>query len=138
VTLVHFAEWIDSGVKPWMVPDITNRVQNDEIPAFWRHRISEVLPKKVRLRHEETGEVTEIANDWVLAMIGWRSDSHLLGQLGVEVDPATAVPRHDPATMETNVPGVYIAGVLAAGSDANKIFIENGKAHGELIVEALR
>ena len=138
VTLVHFAEWIDPGVKPWMVPDITNRVQNGELPAFWQHRIAEVLPRSVRLRHEVTGEVAEIPNDWVLAMTGWRSDSHLLRQLGVHVDPETGVPRHDRATMETDVPGIYIAGVLAAGSDANKIFIENGKEHGELIVRALQ
>lgn len=138
VTLVHFAEWIDSGVKPWMVPDITNRVQNGELPAYWQHRIVDVLPRSVRLRHEVTGEETEIQNDWVLAMTGWRSDSHLLRELGVHVDPTTAIPRHDPVTMETDVPGVYIAGVLAAGSDANKIFIENGKEHGKLIVQALR
>jgi thioredoxin reductase (NADPH) len=61
----------------------------------------------------------------------------LLRSLGVEIDAETGIPSHDPATMETDVSGVFIAGVLAAGHDANKIFIENGRHHGGLIVEAL-
>ena len=71
-------------------------------------------------------------------MTGWRADPRLLRSLGVSIDDSTGIPAHDPATMETDVPGVYIAGVLAAGHNANKIFIENGKEHGGLLVEALR
>jgi thioredoxin reductase (NADPH) len=61
----------------------------------------------------------------------------LLQALGVEFDPATGIPHHDPATMETNAKGVFIAGVLSAGYNANKVFIENGRGHGELIVRAV-
>jgi len=134
VTLAHFLEGIDPGVKPWVVPDVTNRLKNGEITAFWRHRVASVGPVSVSLRSEETGAVTEIPNDWVLAMTGWRADPAHLRSLGVTVDPATGVPVHDPETMATDVPGVYIAGVVAAGHDANKIFIENGREHGARIV----
>ena len=80
---------------------------------------------------------SEIPNSWVFAMTGWQADPVLLTSIGVKVDGETGIPHHDRATMETNVPGVYIAGVLAAGHNANKIFIENGKWHGGLIARAI-
>ena len=134
MSLVHFQDRIDKGVKPWVVPDINNRLDRGEIPVYWRHRIAEVRPGSVVLRSETDGTSSEIANDWVLAMTGWRADPELLRTLGVSIDAETGIPTHDPETMETNVPGVYIAGVLAAGNNANKIFIENGREHGALIV----
>lgn len=134
VSMVHFLDKIDRGVKPWVVPDITNRLEKGEIPVYWRHRVAEVRPESVVLRAEEGGTTTEIANDFVVAMTGWRANHAPLMALGVEIDEATAIPKHDKATMETNVPGLYIAGVIAAGHDANKIFIENGREHGGLIV----
>lgn len=134
VTLVHFEEWIDDGVKSWVVPDITNRLERGEIASYFRHRVAEIRPGSVMLRHEDTGEVTQVENDFVLAMTGWRADPALLRSLGVTIDAETGIPSHDPATMETDVPGVHIAGVIAAGHDANKIFIENGREHGERIV----
>jgi thioredoxin reductase (NADPH) len=137
VTLVHFLDTIDKGVKSWVVPDITNRIQKGEIQVYWRHRVAEVLSKSVVLREEESDRTTELKNDWVLALIGWRANSNLLESIGVLVDEESGIPSHDPATMETNVPGVFVAGVLAAGTDANKIFIENGKEHGGLIAGAL-
>lgn len=134
VTMVHFLDEIDSGVKPWVVPDITNRLERGEIGVFWKHRVAEIEPASVTLRHEETGERTTIENDFVVAMTGWRADPRILRELGVAIDEETGIPSHDPATMETDVPGVYIAGVIAAGNNANKIFIENGREHGGLIV----
>jgi thioredoxin reductase (NADPH) len=134
VSMVHFLDRIDSGVKPWVVPDITNRLEKGEIPVYWRHRVTEIRPASVVLRAEAGDAETEIANDFVVAMTGWRADHGPLRELSVEIDRATGIPAHDPATMETNVPGLYIAGVLAAGHDANKIFIENGREHGELNV----
>ena len=138
VTLVHFRTGLDRGVKPWIVPDITNRLENGEIAVHWRTRVAEIRERSVVLVSEETGERTEIANDWVFAMTGFTPDTRLLRSLGVSVDEETGIPAHDPETMETDVPGVFIAGVLAAGKDANKIFIENGREHGPRIVEAVR
>jgi len=135
-TLVHFAAELDSGVKPWVRPDLDSRLGRGEIPVFWKHRVAEVRPTELVLRSEESGELTTIPNDFVLAMTGWRANPAVLLELGVSVDAATGIPTHDPETMETDVPGVYIAGVLAAGHNANKVFIENGKEHGGLIVAA--
>jgi thioredoxin reductase (NADPH) len=137
VTMVHFEPTLDPGVKSWIVPDITNRVKSGEIPAYFRHRVAEVKHESVVLRSEETGRTFELKNDWVLAMTGWHADPRLLRSLHVSIDELTGIPAHDPTTMESNVPGVFIAGVLAAGYDANKIFIENGRDHGGLIARAL-
>lgn len=133
VTLVHFLDKIDRGVKPWVVPDITNRLKRGEIEVFWNHRVTEIRKGAVVLESED-GAGTEIANDFVVAMTGWRSDHEQLIGLGVDIDNETGIPRHDTESMETNVRGLYIAGVIAAGHNANKIFIENGRAHGGLIV----
>jgi thioredoxin reductase (NADPH) len=137
VTMAHFEAALDPGVKSWVVPDITNRLTSGEIPMYFRHRVAEIGPASVVLREEGTGRTTEIANQWVLAMTGWRPDQRLMRSLGVEIDEGTGIPVYDPATMQTNVPGVFVAGVLAAGFDANKIFIENGRDHGGLIARAL-
>ncbi len=137
VSMVHIFDKIDRGVKPWVVPDIQNRLQKGEIDVFWRHRIREIRPASVVLESLDSEETVEIANDWVLAMTGWRPDRGFLSGLGIDIDDETGIPSHDPDTMETNVPGIYIAGVLAAGYNANKIFIENGKFHGPKILQAL-
>jgi thioredoxin reductase (NADPH) len=135
VTLVHFEAELDSGVKPWLLPDIRNRIEKGEVQARWRTRAVEIRPESVLLRSEETGAIEEIPNDFVLAMTGWRPDASLLRNLGVPIDPATGVPAHELTTMETPVPNLFVAGVIAAGFDANRIFIENGRDHGALIVQ---
>ncbi|MBX6364768.1 MAG: YpdA family putative bacillithiol disulfide reductase [Gemmatimonadetes bacterium] len=138
VTLVHFADVLDPGVKPWILPDITNRIKSGEIAVRWRSRVAEIRPRTVVLRSEATGEREELPNDWVFAMTGYVPEPTLLRQLGVSIDPATGIPCHDRETMETDVPGVFIAGVVAAGYDANKIFIENGREHGPRIVRTIQ
>lgn len=137
VTVVHFEENFDRGVKPWILPDILNRIEEGDIQACWRARVIEVLSNKVVLQSEEDGSTEILDNDWIFAMTGWRPDHTLLHELGVRTDPVTGIPEHNPRTMATNVPGIFVAGVLTAGFDANKIFIENGRHHGELIAQAL-
>lgn len=134
VTLVHFLGELDRGVKPWVRPDIDNRLAKGEIVPRWHSRVREIRPDSVLLVDERTGTEEEIHNDWVFALTGWRPDHALLRSLGVQVDEDTGIPSHDRTTLQTNVPGVYIAGVIAAGYDANKIFIENGRDHGRAIV----
>ena len=138
VTLVHFLDRLDDGVKPWILPDITNRIEKGEIDTRWNHRLAEIRPDTVLLRHEQTGETQQIHNDFVLAMTGYHPDPALLRHLGVTIDDATGVPAHDPDTMETDVPGVFIAGVMAGGNRPDRVFIETGRLHGPKIVAALR
>jgi thioredoxin reductase (NADPH) len=137
VTIVHFGDALDPNVKPWVRPDIDARIRNGEIMARFSSRVLEIRPATVLLHDEATGRTHEIANDWVLAMTGYMPNGVLLRSLGVRFDPVSGIPAHDPATMRTNVPGVFIAGVLSAGFNANKVFIENGRGHGERIVGAV-
>ncbi len=137
VRMVHFLDVFDRGVKPWLRPDIDNRVASGEIPMHWGSRVARLGLGTVTIVREDGDGAETVANDRVLAMTGWRPDRALLRGLGVRTDPMTGVPEHDRATMETNVPGVYIAGVIAAGFSANKIFIENGREHGRAIAAHL-
>jgi thioredoxin reductase (NADPH) len=137
VTLVHFLDCLDGGVKPWVLPDIENRLERGEIRAVWNTRVREILPDRVRLCHEPTGRETEVRNDFVLAMTGYRADPRLLRHLGVGFDRETGVPHHDPTSMETDVEGVFIAGVLAGGNRPDRVFIEDGRHHGPLAVRRI-
>ena len=137
ITLVHFADTLDPGVKPWILPDINNRIKSGDIAALWRSRVVEIKPSSVIIHSEVSGQTIEVPADFVFAMTGFRPDPTLLRSLGAHVDEVTGIPAHDPTTMQTNVPGVFIAGVIAAGLNANKIFIENGREHGAKIVSAV-
>jgi bacillithiol disulfide reductase len=134
VTLVHFGEGFDRTVKAWVLPDITNRVKEGSIAARWHSRVRAITPTDVEIVHEPTGRVECLPTDAVLAMTGYHADTTMLQRLGVPVDPATGIPAHDETTMATTLPGVYLAGVIASGNDANRLFIENARGHGELIV----
>ena len=135
VTLVHFGDGPDRNVKPWVLPDFENRVKDGSIRAAWGSRVLEILPDAIRLSTPD-GERT-IPAQHVYLMTGFTPSTTLLDGLGVTVSRETGIPTHDPATMETNVPGVFVAGVLTAGLDANKVFIENGRDHGERIAGAV-
>jgi thioredoxin reductase (NADPH) len=134
VTLVHFGEGFDRTVKAWVLPDITNRVREGSIAARWHSRVRAITPTHVEVLHGPTGTVERLPADAVLAMTGYHADTTLLQHLGVPVDPVTGIPAHDERTMSTPVPGCYLAGVIASGNDANRLFIENSRGHGELIV----
>ena len=136
VTLVHFGPTFDKKIKPWVLPDFTNRVAEGSIGAIWNNRVVEIGPENVTLRSAD-GTISAIPADHVFLMTGFAPNVDLLRQVGVSIDPATGIPRHDPTTLETDVPGVFIAGVVNAGYDANKVFIENGRFHGDQIVAKL-
>ncbi len=134
VTLVHFGEAFDRTVKAWVLPDIINRVKEGSIGVRWRSRIRAITPTEVEIVNEQTGTVECLPADAVLAMTGYHADTAMLRRLGVPVDAASGIPAHDEATMATPLPGIYLAGVSASGTDANRLFIENARGHGELIV----
>jgi thioredoxin reductase (NADPH) len=137
VTLIHFGEGFDRTVKAWVLPDIMNRVKEGSIGVRWRSRVRAITPTHVEIASEDTGAIEEIPADAVLAMTGYHADTRLLQRLGVPVDSVSGVPAHDESTMATPVPGCYLAGVIASGNDANRLFIENARGHGELIVRHL-
>ncbi|MBK8005685.1 MAG: YpdA family putative bacillithiol disulfide reductase [Gemmatimonadetes bacterium] len=134
VTLVHLAEGFDRTVKPWVLPDIANRVKEGSIRACWNSRVVAITPEAVEVEPVAGGPRTRVPADAVLAMTGYHADTSLLAQLGVPVDAQTGVAAHDEATMMTPVTGCYLAGVIASGKDANRLFIENARGHGALIV----
>jgi thioredoxin reductase (NADPH) len=135
VTLVHFGPALDRNIKPWVMPDIANRIAEGSIAARFSSRVAAIAPREVVVSTPEGPE--RVPAEHVYLMLGYQPNAELLVQLGVPLDPVTGVPAHDPATMETSVPGVFIAGVLASGYDANKTFIENGRDHGDAIVASL-
>jgi bacillithiol disulfide reductase len=132
VTLVHFGPTWDKKIKPWILPDVTNRIAEGAISACWSARVQAIEPEQVTVR--TPGGLVGIPADHVYLLTGFAPNVGLLTQVGVTIDKGTGIPAHDPATLETDVPGIFIAGVVVAGYDANKVFIENGRYHGEKIV----
>jgi thioredoxin reductase (NADPH) len=120
------------SVKYWLLPDIENRVKEGGIRAFFETTVEAIEPALVRLNRAE--KVFEIPNDFVFALIGYHPDFDFLRSLGISITEDLRV-VHDSATMETNVPGLYVAGVMAAGADIGKLFIENGRVHAVQIVK---
>jgi len=136
VTMVHLGDRFDGTVKPWVLPDITNRLKEKSILGKWRSRAVAITPEEVEIVADDGCRET-LPADYVLAMTGYYADTSLIEKLGVPVDAVTGIPAHDEKTMMTAVPGCYLAGVIASGKDANRLFIENARGHGELIVADL-
>jgi thioredoxin reductase (NADPH) len=134
VTLIHRHAEIGQSVKYWILPDILNRMQEGSIRALLNSRVTRITPEEIFVQNG-TGEAQALPNDFVFALTGYHPDYDFLRGMGIQIDEESGKPHHNPATFETNVPGLYIAGCLAAGKDANKIFIENGRLHGKDIVQ---
>ena len=134
VTLVHFGPTFDKKIKPWVLPDLQNRMNEGAIGARWNSRVTAIEPGVVTIRGERD---ERLPARFVFVMTGFAPNTALLRAAGVPIDPVTGVPEHDPETLETNVRGLYIAGVVVAGFDANKVFNENGRLHGDRIVARL-
>jgi thioredoxin reductase (NADPH) len=137
VTLAHFGPTFDKKIKPWILTDLENRIAEGSIGVRWGCRVTSIDASAVHLRGA-LGDEHRIEAAHVYLMTGYAPNVDLLRASGVEIDAATGIPRHDRATLETNVPGLFIAGVVTAGYDANKVFIENGRYHGERIVARLK
>jgi thioredoxin reductase (NADPH) len=136
VTLVHRDEKISASVKYWVRPDLENRIKNDEITAYFHSSVQEIGADYVLLSTPD-GPV-RMHNDFVFAMIGYHPDYDFLRSVGLELSDVQYRPFCDPETLESNVPGIYVAGVIVAGSRTNEIFIENGRFHGKQIAAHLR
>jgi len=131
VTLIHRGERLHEHVKYWIRPDLENRIRAGEIRAYFRSRLMEIRPDSILVATPE-GEI-RLANDFVLAMTGYRPDVEFLASLGIHFDAERQRPRVDPETLESERAGIYLAGVVVAGMHTNEIFIENGRFHGRQI-----
>jgi thioredoxin reductase (NADPH) len=137
VTLVHRGTEMHRHVKYWILPDINNRIKNGEVTAYFSSTVAHITEDEVTLS-TPAGPLT-LANHFVFALTGYHPDFSFIESLGVRLDPANdRCPACDPATLESNVPGIYVAGVIVAGERTNEIFIENGRFHGRLIAAGLK
>ena len=135
VTLVHRGPGMHRHVKYWILPDIENRIKSGEITAHFLSTIAEIGTDTVTIESPQGRE--EIANDCVFALTGYHPDFDFLRALGVRLDGKDLLPVCNADCLESNVPGVYLAGVIVAGSRTNEIFIENGRFHGRQIAADL-
>lgn len=133
VTLVVRGPEISPRVKYWVRPDIDNRIAFGEVKAYFNSNITNITEEEVEI---ETAEGTiHLKNDFVLALTGYRPNFSFLRKIGVEVpDAAPCIPVHNPETMETNVEGLYLAGVVCGGLNTHLWFIENSRVHANLII----
>jgi thioredoxin reductase (NADPH) len=135
VTLVHRRAELGSTIKYWVRPDIENRIKAGQIRAFFNTEVKRIETGHVLVSNHE-GEQSLPAVQ-VFALTGYHPDFGFLRSLGIDLDPATNKPAMDPQTHESNVPGIFLAGVVIGGNHTSEIFIENGRFHGKQIVAAL-
>jgi bacillithiol disulfide reductase len=135
VTLVHRGERLSASIKYWIKPDIENRLKAGEITGLLNTRVKEFTCDDVVV--EGPNGVRRIPAKQVFALTGYHPDYRFIESLGVQLDPVTRKPKLDLQSFESNVPGIHLAGVVIGGRDTGEIFIENGRFHGKLIIEAL-
>lgn len=135
VTLVHRGPAMHKNVKYWILPDIENRIRNGEVTAHFNTIVREIRERTVVLETE--GRIFEIANDFVFALTGYHPDYDFLRSIGVHINGNDCRPYCNTETLESNIPGIYLAGVIVAGARTSEIFIENGRFHGRQIAADL-
>src|SRR3984893_9707949 len=135
VTLVHRDAHLGQTIKYWVKPDIENRIKAGQIKALFETHVKEITPQEVIVTN--SGGETRLPAKQVFALTGYHPDFSFIQSLGVHLDPVTCKPSLDPNTLESNVPGIYLGGVVIGGRHTGEIFIENGRFHGKQIIQAL-
>ena len=135
VTVLYRGEEYSPSIKPWILPEFESLVKNGIIAMEFHAKVKEITENRV-VYYKDREEKT-INNDFVFAMTGYHPDHQFLKTMGVKIDEETGRPLFNSETMETNIEGIYIAGVIAAGNNANEIFIENGRFHGGQIARSI-
>ncbi|WP_036382901.1 YpdA family putative bacillithiol disulfide reductase [Muricauda sp. MAR_2010_75] len=137
VTLIIRGPEVGQRVKYWVRPDIINRIEEGSIKAYYNSTVKEIKPHEIILNTPE-GEVT-LANDFVLALTGYMPNFEFLEKLGIQLSAdEKRLPSYDPETMETNVPGLFLAGVICGGMETHKWFIENSRIHAPIIIKTIK
>lgn len=135
VTVLYRGTEYSKSVKPWVLPEFAAHVNSGKITMHFQANVTEIGENTITF--DKNGTEETIHADFVFAMTGYHPDHSFLTKMGINIDKETGRPAHNPETMETNVKNVFISGVIAAGNNANEIFIENGRFHGELIANTL-
>ena len=135
VTLVHRRSGLAHSIKYWLKPELEHRIKEGAIGARFDSTVVEIRPTAVVVDH--LGRRDQIEADAVFLLTGYTSDERLLRAAGVDIDAETDGPVFDPNSFQTNVPGLYVAGAVVAGRQSGKIFIENGRFHGEQAIEGI-
>ena len=136
VTLVHRRPELRSSIKYWVKPDIENRIKQGSVAARFNTCVTEIMSTSVVVRTAGADRDDALPADSVLLLTGYRSDSNLLRTAGIRLNERSE-PTFNPETFETNVPGLFLAGGAVTGMDTGNIFIENGRFHGEKIVQVI-
>ncbi|MCW3168115.1 YpdA family putative bacillithiol disulfide reductase [Chryseobacterium sp. 09-1422] len=134
VTMIIRNSEISKNVKYWVKPDIENRIAEGNIKAFFNSELVEIKENSVVFKNDN-GEIKEIENDFVLAMTGYLPDFEFLKNSGIDLQGECLNPVYNPETMESNIPNLYLAGVVCGGKDTHLWFIENSRIHAEMIVK---
>lgn len=135
VTVSYHGTSYSKSIKPWILPEFDGLVRKGEITMLFDSMVERITETQVELTVNDQREI--IANDFIFAMIGYHPDHQFLTSMGISIDETSGRPTFDEETMETNIENLYVAGVIAAGNNANEIFIENGRFHGLQIAEAI-
>ncbi len=136
VTIVHRADTLnEQSIKYWILPDLKNRIEDGAIEFLANTVVSRIENERVEVRNPNGTQWIE--NDDVLALTGYHPDYEFLAGCGIEFEGAARSPIHNPETLETNIPGLFIAGVVNAGANPSRIFIENSRHHGEMILNCI-
>jgi thioredoxin reductase (NADPH) len=136
VTLVHRNAELGQGIKYWVRPDIENRIKAGQVTGLFETRVKEITPDEVVVQNG--GGEKRLPAKQVFALTGYHPDFEFIESLGVQLDRETRKPALDPNTLESNVPGIHLAGVVIGGRHTGEIFIENGRFHGKQIIESLK
>lgn len=135
VTVLYRGSDYSKSVKPWILPEFEALVNKDVIDMEFNASVTKITEEHVH--YEVDGKEKVIENDFVFAMTGYHPDHSFLKKMGISIEEDTGRPFFNKETMETNISGIYVAGVIAAGYNNNEIFIENGRHHGEYIAKAI-
>lgn len=137
VTLIIRGSEVGQRVKYWVRPDIINRIEEGSIKAYYNSTVKEIQPHEITI-NTENGEVT-FENDFVLALTGYMPNFEFLEKLGIVLsEDEKRLPTYDPETMETNVEGLFLAGVICGGMETHKWFIENSRIHAPIIMNSIK
>jgi bacillithiol disulfide reductase len=135
VTLIHRGEKLSDGIKYWILPDLENRIKAGEIAARFSTVVETIREDSVLVDGRQ-GKI-EIPADALYVLVGFHPDPAFLSSMGIQVDAETLAPLHSADTLETTVPGLFVAGSVVAGKYNNRVFVENGRLHGRIIVDSL-